>query len=74
MVFPQISCTDLVNRGRGGGVHIHISRFRPINSFEINYKHFAKHACDFSLILLEPCNFLFLSSQVVEVRNVFVCT
>ena len=24
------------------------------------YKHFAKHACDFSLILLEPCNFLYL--------------
>ena len=24
-------------------------------------KHFAKHACDFSLILLEPCNFLYLS-------------
>ena len=23
------------------------------------YKHFAKHACDFSLILLEPCNFLY---------------
>ena len=22
------------------------------------YKHLAKHACDFSLILLEPCNFL----------------
>ena len=25
------------------------------------YKHFAKHACDFSLILLEPCNFLYKS-------------
>ena len=23
------------------------------------YEHFAKHACDFSLILLEPCNFLY---------------
>jgi hypothetical protein len=23
------------------------------------YKYFAKHACDFSLILLEPCNFLY---------------
>ena len=23
------------------------------------YKHFAKHACNFSLILLEPCNFLY---------------
>ena len=23
------------------------------------YKHFAKHACDLSLILLEPCNFLY---------------
>ena len=23
------------------------------------YKHFAKHACDFSLILLEHCNFLY---------------
>ena len=23
------------------------------------YKHFAKHSCDFSLILLEPCNFLY---------------
>ena len=23
------------------------------------YKHFAKHACDFSLILLETCNFLY---------------
>ena len=27
------------------------------------YKHFAKHACDFSLILLEPCNFLYLSYE-----------
>ena len=25
------------------------------------YKHFAKDACDFSLILLEPCNFLYKS-------------
>jgi hypothetical protein len=24
------------------------------------YKYFAKHACDFSLILLEPCNFLYI--------------
>ena len=23
------------------------------------YKHFAKHPCNFSLILLEPCNFLY---------------
>ena len=23
------------------------------------YKHFAKHACDFLLILLKPCNFLY---------------
>ena len=27
------------------------------------YKHFAKHACDFSLILLEPCNFLYKLNQ-----------
>ena len=26
------------------------------------YKYFAKHACDFSLILLEPCNFLYLGT------------
>ena len=24
------------------------------------YKHFAKHASDFSLILFEPCNFLYI--------------
>ena len=29
------------------------------------YKHFAKHACDFSLILLEPCNFLYKFNKLL---------
>ena len=33
--------------------------FREI--FIIYYKHFAKNVCDFSLILLGPCNFLYKS-------------
>jgi hypothetical protein len=32
------------------------------------YKYFAKHACDFSLILLEPCNFLYQSFK--EITNI----
>ena len=30
-----------------------------LNGLDGHYKHFAKHACDFSLTLLEPCNFLY---------------
>jgi hypothetical protein len=30
------------------------------------YKYFAKHACDFSLILLEPCNFLYETLKLLE--------
>ena len=32
------------------------------------YKHFVKHACDISLILLEPCNFLYKWRRIF-VRN-----
>ena len=34
------------------------------------YKHFAKHACDFSLILLEPCNFLYKFNFVIVYTSV----
>ena len=37
-------------------------RFRLVA--EGRNKHFAKHACDFSLILLEPCNFLYLLTNL----------
>ena len=33
------------------------------------YKYFAKHACDFSLILLEPCNFLYKSKAKYEIST-----
>ena len=35
------------------------------------YKHFAKHACDFSLILLEPCNFLYKLFQMTFTNDVY---
>ena len=34
------------------------------------YKHFAKHACDFSLILLKPCNFLY---KFLTMLSLFIC-
>jgi hypothetical protein len=33
------------------------------------YKYFAKHACDFLLTLLEPCNFLYILPIMLKIFN-----
>ena len=34
-------------------------------------RYFAKHACKFSLILLEPCNFLYKSKSIVNLYEFY---
>ena len=36
------------------------------------YKYFTKHACNFSLILLEPCNFLYISMACLYISHVII--